>query len=196
MSPDASTLEAVVLGGAAGSISEIVVLPALVVRTRMMVQGADSSIKAYSSFSHALRTIYQEEGVGAFYKGLGLNVLFTPLARGLYMGGAEVTKAAIGEGTAIKDFAAGMNAQLVASIAYVPRDIVVERCAIEIDIQPGHHCARHVELRHWQRQGAHVVLPRRKHAQHEGHHLVDWRKSRSTMRQEAVAVRQRRLKSA
>ena len=59
------------------------VLPALVVRTRMMVQGADRSLTAYSSFGDAIRTIYRTEGVGAFYKGLGLNVLFTPLARGL-----------------------------------------------------------------------------------------------------------------
>ena len=32
---------------------------------------------------------------------------------------------------AAKDFAAGMNAQLLSSIAYVPRDIVIERCAID-----------------------------------------------------------------
>ena len=30
-----------------------------------------------------------------------------------------------------KDFAAGMGAQLLSSFAYVPRDIIVERCAID-----------------------------------------------------------------
>ncbi|EOD33103.1 hypothetical protein EMIHUDRAFT_460467 [Emiliania huxleyi CCMP1516] len=126
-----SPVTSVLLGGAAGSIAEVVVLPALVVRTRMMVQGADRSLTAYSSFGDAIRTIYRTEGVGAFYKGLGLNVLFTPLARGLYMAGAELSKETLGEGTALTDFAVGMNAQLLASIAYIPRDIVVERCAID-----------------------------------------------------------------
>ena len=121
----------VVLGGVAGSIGEAVVMPALIVRTRMMVQGADKSMVAYSSFGHAVRTMYREEGIGAFYKGVGLNVLFTPLARGLFIAGIEMSKNTIGEGTALKDFAAGMNAQLLASVAYVPRDIVVERCAID-----------------------------------------------------------------
>ena len=78
-----SPVTSVLLGGAAGSIAEMAVLPALVVRTRMMVQGADRSLTAYSSFGDAIRTIYRTEGVGAFYKGLGLNVLITPLARGL-----------------------------------------------------------------------------------------------------------------
>ena len=121
----------VVLGGVAGSIGEAVVMPALIVRTRMMVQGADKSMVAYSSFGHAVRTMYREEGIGAFYKGVGLNVLFTPLARGLFIAGIEMSKNTIGEGTALKYFAAGMNAQLLASVAYVPRDIVVERCAID-----------------------------------------------------------------
>tara|TARA_B110001452_G_C15203723_1_gene417612 strand:+ start:328 stop:1224 length:897 start_codon:yes stop_codon:yes gene_type:complete len=127
ISPAASVL----LGGVAGSIAEVFVLPALVVRTRMMVQGADKSITRYSSFTDAVRTIYRAEGLGAFYKGLGLNVLFTPLARGLFMAGAEASKSTIGEGTVAKDFAAGMSAQLLASIAYVPRDVIIERCAID-----------------------------------------------------------------
>lgn len=120
-----------VLGGAAGSVAEFLVMPALVVRTRMMVQGADSSIRSYPSFWSAMQTMVKEEGVGSFYKGVGLNTLFTPAARGLYMFGVEASKSTIGEGTALKDFASGMNAQLLASIAYVPRDIVVERCAID-----------------------------------------------------------------
>ena len=47
------------------------------------------------------------------------------------MAGAELSKETLGEGTALTDFAVGMNAQLLASIAYIPRDIVVERCAID-----------------------------------------------------------------
>ena len=120
-----------VLGGVAGASAEMLVLPALVVRTRMMVQGADSTSRQYSSFFGALRTIIREEGFASFYKGAGINLAVTPIARGLYTAGFEGSKATIGEGTALKDFAAGMMAQLVSSFAYVPRDIIIERCAID-----------------------------------------------------------------
>ena len=119
------------LGGLAGSFAEMAVLPSLTVRTRMMIQGADSNARQYTSFAQCFRSIVREEGVGAFYKGAGINFAFTPLARGLYTVGMESTKTAIGDGTPIKDFAAGMGAQLLSSFAYVPRDIMLERCAVD-----------------------------------------------------------------
>ena len=128
-----NTAETVVIGGIAGSVAEMCVQPALVVRTRMMVQGVDKSgaTPQYSSFAHALRSMYSKEGFSAFYKGGGINAAFTPAARGLFMAGVDGTKAYLGDDSALKNFAAGMNGQLLASIAYVPRDIVVERCAID-----------------------------------------------------------------
>ena len=120
-----------VFGGLAGSVAEMAVLPALVVRTRMMVQGADATSRQYTSFGHCFRSIVVEEGVGAFYKGAGTNLAFTPLARGLFTVGMEGAKATVGEGTPLRDFAAGTAAQLVSSFAYVPRDIILERCAID-----------------------------------------------------------------
>lgn len=94
--PAVSTL----LGGAAGSLAELMVMPALVVRTRMMIQGADKTAKTYTSFGHAMRTMVREEGIGAFYKGMGMNMAFTPLARGLFMTGAEASKRVIGDDSA------------------------------------------------------------------------------------------------
>lgn len=120
-----------VLGGVAGSLAEMVVLPSLVVRTRLMVQGADATSRQYSSFGHAMRSIAVEEGVGSFYKGAGANLAFTPLARGLFVLGLESSKATFGTGTPLADFATGMTAQLLSSIAYVPRDVIVERTAID-----------------------------------------------------------------
>eukprot|EP00746_Dinoflagellata_sp_MGD_P151191 gnl/MRDRNA2_/MRDRNA2_82848_c0_seq2.p1 gnl/MRDRNA2_/MRDRNA2_82848_c0~~gnl/MRDRNA2_/MRDRNA2_82848_c0_seq2.p1 ORF type:complete len:297 (+),score=62.58 gnl/MRDRNA2_/MRDRNA2_82848_c0_seq2:101-991(+) len=125
-----------VLGGIAGSFGEILVQPLVVVRTRMMVQGvsaaaSNSGITQYSGFVNTITTMLRTEGVASFYKGAALNASLTPPARGLYMAGVEVSKAVIGEGTATKDFAAGTAAQLMASLAYVPRDIIVERCAID-----------------------------------------------------------------
>ena len=126
-------MEEFVLGGLAGSVAEMCVLPALVVRTRLMVQGAGdaTTMTTYNSFSHALRTIAKEEGVSAFYKGAGVNMAFTPLARGLFTLGFESSKTVIGEGTLATDFASGTAAQLLSSFAYVPRDIIVERTAID-----------------------------------------------------------------
>ena len=121
----ASVAETVVLGGLAGSVAEACVQPALVVRTRMMVQGVDASVKSYSSFFHAVRDIASTEGIGGFYKGGSVNMLFTPAARGLYMAGVDGTKAYLGEDSAIKNFVAGMNGQLLASVAYVPSGLSI-----------------------------------------------------------------------
>uniref|UniRef100_A0A7S2HHE8 Mitochondrial carrier protein n=1 Tax=Alexandrium andersonii TaxID=327968 RepID=A0A7S2HHE8_9DINO len=71
------------------------------------------------------------EGIRSFYKGAAVNALFTPPARALYMGGLELSKSCVGSGTAGRDFLAGTLAQLVGSLAYVPRDVIVERCAID-----------------------------------------------------------------
>ena len=64
-------------------------------------------------------------------KGAALNAAFTPPARGLFMIGVDQSKKHIGEGTTLRDFAAGMAGQLVSSLAYVPRDVIVERCAVD-----------------------------------------------------------------
>merc|ERR1711924_530221 len=65
------------------------------------------------------------------YKGAAVNVAFTPVGRALYMAGLEMSKSTIGEGTPTRDFAAGTMAQLFMSLAYVPRDIMIERCAVD-----------------------------------------------------------------
>jgi len=113
----------------------------IVVRTRMMVQGVSSSSSGASSLTQynglvdACRTMLRTEGIGSFYKGAALNAASTPFARGLYMAGVEFSRATIGEGTAATDFAAGTIAQLIGSLAYVPRDIIIERCAIDGQLQ-------------------------------------------------------------
>ena len=47
------------------------------------------------------------------------------------MAGVEISKKTIGGGTVTRDFCAGAMAQLISSLAYVPRDVVIERCAID-----------------------------------------------------------------
>mmetsp|Transcript_33620 Transcript_33620/g.106743 ORF Transcript_33620/g.106743 Transcript_33620/m.106743 type:complete len:289 (-) Transcript_33620:99-965(-) len=122
-----------VLGGVAGSCGELIAQPMIVVRTRMMVQGvaAAGGMVRYSGFLDTCRTMLRTEGLRAFYKGAAVNAAFTPACRALYMGGLELSKATIGGGTAARDFLAGTSAQLIGSLAYVPRDIIIERCAID-----------------------------------------------------------------
>lgn len=98
-----------------------------------MVQGASSAGEAvqYRGFLHACSKMLRTEGIGAFYKGATMNALFTPPARGMFVIGMEASRKYVGEGSALSDFAAGTAGQLVSSIAYVPRDIIVERCAID-----------------------------------------------------------------
>lgn len=132
-----SMWQPLVLGGIAGCFGELLAQPMIVVRTRMMVQGVSTGegMTKYTGFLNTISTMMRTEGVASFYKGAALNAALTPAARGLYMGGVEISRATIGEGTATKDFAAGTSAQLVGSLAYVPRDIIVERCAIDGQLQ-------------------------------------------------------------
>ena len=133
----------VVLGGLAGSMAEMTAMPCLVVRTRLMVQGVGpgTGLTVYGGLFDCVRTMYRQEGIGAFYKGGMLNAASTPPARGAYMAGVEVSRATIGGGTASKDFAAGALAQLISSLAYVPRDVIIERCAIDGQLTKQHGSA-------------------------------------------------------
>mmetsp|Transcript_7922 Transcript_7922/g.24580 ORF Transcript_7922/g.24580 Transcript_7922/m.24580 type:complete len:288 (+) Transcript_7922:116-979(+) len=127
-----SLWQPLVLGGVAGSVGELVAQPMIVVRTRMMVQGVGGEgMVRYSGFADTCRTMLRTEGLRSFYKGAAVNALFTPACRSLYMGGLEFSKSVIGGGTASRDFLAGAFAQLIGSLAYVPRDVIVERCAID-----------------------------------------------------------------
>lgn len=130
-----------VLGGIAGSFGEFLVQPMIVVRTRMMVQGAHSGITHYAGFLDTCRTMLRTEGPRSFYKGAALNVVSTPFARGLYMFGVELSRKVLGEGDAVRDFAAGTAGQLLGSLAYVPRDVIIERCAIDGQLQQVGSCA-------------------------------------------------------
>ena len=81
------------LGGIAGSIAEMITMPAVVVRTRLMVQGASATgATQYRGFFDACQTMLRIEGIGAFYKGAALNAAFTPIARGLFVLGMDTSK--------------------------------------------------------------------------------------------------------
>ena len=60
------------LGGIAGSIAEMITMPAVVVRTRLMVQGASATdATQYRGFFDACQTMLRSEGIGTFSKAMG-----------------------------------------------------------------------------------------------------------------------------
>eukprot|EP01050_Picozoa_sp_SAG11_P020465 SAG11_NODE_3454_length_2438_cov_2.156905_1_plen_213_part_00 len=99
--PMASWYNDVVYGGVAGSVAELCGMPPLVVRTRMMVQGAGggaaSGTTQYKGFTDCFASILKQDGVRGFYKGGVVNVLCTPAARGVYMGAHGLSQKYVGQ---------------------------------------------------------------------------------------------------
>jgi len=64
-------LNAAISGIMAGFTSNTVTNPIWMVKTRMQLL-SDASVgqKAYASYPDAIRTIYREEGIGGFYRGI------------------------------------------------------------------------------------------------------------------------------
>ena len=54
----------------AGSILVFAFNPFWVVKTRLALQGAESTGHKYTGMTDALRTIFREEGVAGLYKGI------------------------------------------------------------------------------------------------------------------------------
>jgi hypothetical protein len=67
-----SALQSFALGGIAGSIAEMTTMPTVVVRTRLMVQGASATDDTqYRGFFDACQTMLRSEGIGTFSKAMG-----------------------------------------------------------------------------------------------------------------------------
>ena len=69
--PEGSPPNAMLAGLSAGIAGNSLTNPIWMVRTRMQLL-ADSSVgqRAYAGYGDAIRTIYREEGVGGFYRGI------------------------------------------------------------------------------------------------------------------------------
>jgi len=64
-----TTTDHLIASTQAGSVMVLLTNPIWLIKTRMQIQGADPSIRQYSSFTHALTQIPREEGVRGLYKG-------------------------------------------------------------------------------------------------------------------------------
>lgn len=82
MKEDIGNLATLLMGSAAGAISSTSTFPLEVARKRMQV-GAVGGRQVYKNMLHALLTIFENEGIGGLYKGLGPSCLKLVPAAGI-----------------------------------------------------------------------------------------------------------------
>mmetsp|Transcript_5837 Transcript_5837/g.17472 ORF Transcript_5837/g.17472 Transcript_5837/m.17472 type:complete len:344 (+) Transcript_5837:141-1172(+) len=84
-----ATWQNALCGSIAGAFASAVTTPLDVVKTRLMLQGGSGK---YAGVLSALRTIYQEEGLGALYSGVVPRVMWISLGGFIFFGGYETSK--------------------------------------------------------------------------------------------------------
>eukprot|EP01083_Nonionella_stella_P174590 605677_1 len=126
-----------IIGGVAGLTADVCTHPISTVKTRMQVQGAQKALfesevsVAYRNPFQASLHMIKHEGPLSFWQGIGAVIYGAPFASALYFGGVEVTKLAFDRQSAAIDFASGVVGQLCGSLAWVPMDVLKERCQIQ-----------------------------------------------------------------
>ena len=111
----------------------------------MQVQGVQSStvktqtVLRYKNPFQASMHMLRNEGFLSFFKGVGAVIGGAPFASGLYFGGVKISKNALNNifnknNNTISptvDFLSGVIGQLSGSLAWVPMDVIKERCQVE-----------------------------------------------------------------
>ncbi|ETO06828.1 hypothetical protein RFI_30563 [Reticulomyxa filosa] len=110
------------------------------------ISGANNQVLTYRNPLQASVHMFRHEGFRSFWKGVGAVVGGAPFASALYFGGVELTKS-VGYGqvelnhankpqnSAMIDFMSGIIGQLCGSLAWVPMDVLKERCQVEGQVQ-------------------------------------------------------------
>lgn len=102
-------------------------------KTRLQCQGAAGAggkIPLYKGFFSGFAHIVKNEGALSLYRGLGIVVAAAAPGQALYFAGYESVRA-VTVSNPISNFGAGVCAQLLGSLAWVPMDVVKERLQIE-----------------------------------------------------------------
>ena len=133
-----SVWKGIALGAIGSSISEIVVMPMDVAKTRLQMQGADGTSQ-YRGLMHCFRRVVSAEGMAALYKGiepaLARQMVYGGLRYGLYV----PIRNAIGvspdtpkdEIPLMSKFVAGGGAGGIASVIANPTDLVKVRLQVD-----------------------------------------------------------------
>jgi hypothetical protein len=128
-------LAAMIGSSLSGVFSRILCHPLDTLKARVQASSPPSGAPGGGVFP-VLRTLLRAEGVLGLYRGFGVAVLGGVPASCLYFTTYEVAKARLGEGLggalppAARHFAAGMAAEAVSCVLYVPVDVVKERLQV------------------------------------------------------------------
>ncbi|KAF0486748.1 mitochondrial carrier [Gigaspora margarita] len=83
------TLQPFLSGAVCGATATVTTYPFDLLRTRFAAQGEK---KIYSGLTHAIKQIYNQEGIGGFYRGISASVLQIIPYMGLMFGSYEISK--------------------------------------------------------------------------------------------------------
>ena len=134
-----SVTDTLAAGALAGGLADIITHPICTIKARLMAQGAASTATAegaaetvvYKGLIDGFRRTIAAEGPLAVYKGLGIVILGAAPGQGLYFAGMKGTQKIFGEDSATGNVVAGLAAQLVGSIAWVPMEVIKEKMMIQ-----------------------------------------------------------------
>ncbi|KAI8815803.1 mitochondrial carrier domain-containing protein [Fimicolochytrium jonesii] len=124
----------VISGGLAGCIADCIMHPLDTVKTRMQKDGASPGTRKYNGTYQALRTIYSAEGRSGLFGGFRAAGSGSLAATTLYFASYESLKrkfidADVNE--TISYFTAATVAELLASVFYVPSELVKTRMQLQ-----------------------------------------------------------------
>ncbi|RYG56145.1 solute carrier family 25 protein [archaeon] len=136
------------LGSAtAGMIARIPCHPIDTVKARLQVQtqaaGSSTAAAPYRNFVHALGRVYHEEGVRGLYRGFPITFMGSAPGTLLYFTSYDIANRTLprvfpwANGSSVAtSFSAGMIAEAVSCLFWVPIDVIKERMQIQHHVPP------------------------------------------------------------
>lgn len=140
----ALSLEETAVASSVGSlVARCTCHPLDTIKSRMQAVGSEA---VYSSMYRTGVATVRAEGVRGLYRGLGAAALVGTPAGVLYFTSYEASKRFLAASApslpvGLSHFAAGMMAEAVACVVFVPVDVVKERVQVHVDYRSSWHCA-------------------------------------------------------
>lgn len=124
----------------AGSCTTIVTNPLWIVKLRLQTQTMDGQVRMYRSIGHCFKTIYKDEGLKGFTKGLGPSLLGLfhvcvqfPLYENMKIDLANRSDKTTKDLNVLEIMAASVVSKVVASVAAYPHEVLRSRQQFQKD---------------------------------------------------------------
>ncbi|CAG8689605.1 20184_t:CDS:2 [Gigaspora margarita] len=132
------TLQPFLSGAVCGATATVTTYPFDLLRTRFAAQGEK---KIYSGLTHAIKQIYNQEGIGGFYRGISASVLQIIPYMGLMFGSYEISKKSFrlleeksfwfSNLRGAEDFLSGAIAGMIGKTGIFPLDLLRRRLQLQ-----------------------------------------------------------------